>query len=204
MMSSQAGAESALERLSTAWSNVHDYTVTIDAHEVLGSRSQDRELHYAFRAPMQARLDLMSGEKSVATIVWSGDDNVVAYRPGLSFLKIHGHARDRRLTSLRGNGVLTPDLGHIIACFAQHKDAIDQRRGPAVDGEPTDEIALVGTHSPCPDDPPADQGVTLDAIDVSRRGVIVMRKRYEGAQLVEAWSLKDYRINAGLDDSIFK
>jgi outer membrane lipoprotein-sorting protein len=112
-----AVAETALERLAGAWSSIHDYGVTIDAHEVLGRSSQDRVLRYVFRKPAQARLDLMAGRRSVATILWRGGDSVVAYRPGLSFLKVHGSPEDRRLTSLRGNGVRTAVLGDIVACF---------------------------------------------------------------------------------------
>jgi hypothetical protein len=49
-------AETALKRLAGAWSSIHDYAVTIDAHEVLGRSSQERVLRYVFRKPAQARL----------------------------------------------------------------------------------------------------------------------------------------------------
>jgi outer membrane lipoprotein-sorting protein len=202
LMSSPVSAGSALDRLATAWSDVHDYSVTIDAHEVLRGGSENRTLHYAFRKPMQARLDLVSRGRSVATILWSGGDGVTAYHPGFSFLKIHGNARDRKFTSLRGNGVLTPNLGDIFGCLEQHQGAIVERRGPTIDGEPTDEIALERAHTACADDSDTDRRITLDVIDVSQRGTILLRKRYEGPQLVEKWILRDYRINAGLDDNL--
>jgi hypothetical protein len=199
----RAPAGTALERLVGAWSSVHDYSVTIDAHEVLGKSSQDRVLHYDFRKPAHARLDLMARTRSVATILWSGGDSVVAYRSGLSFLRIRGSAEDRRFTSLRGNGVRTPVLGDIVACFEQHQSGVEERSGPIVNGQPTDEIVLERADISCAGESPADRAVTRDIIDVSRRDTIVMRRRYEGSKLVEAWTLRDYRINAGFDDRVF-
>ena len=50
----------------------------------------------------------------------------------------------------------------------------------------------------CPDDPVSDKGVTLDVLDVSKKtGLILMRRRYEGDQVVERWQLKDYKIDPG-------
>jgi outer membrane lipoprotein-sorting protein len=198
-----APAGTALDRLVGAWSSVDDYSVTIEAHEALGKSSQDRVLHYAFRKPAQARLDLMAGTRSVATILWSGGDSVVAYRSGLSFLRIRGSAEDRRFTSLRGNGVRTPVLGDIVACFERHQSSVEVRSGPVVNGQPTDEIVLERAGISCAGDSPADRAVTRDIIEVSRRGTILMRRRYEGPELVEAWNLRDYRINAGFDDRVF-
>jgi hypothetical protein len=95
-------------------------------------------------------------------------------------------------------------LGDIVACLEEHRDAIAEHAGPAVDGEPTDEIVLDRERSSCPGDLPLDRGITRDVIDVSQRGTIVMRRRYERAQLVEAWSMTDYCVNAGLDDGVFR
>jgi outer membrane lipoprotein-sorting protein len=200
----RSGAERALDRLATAWSNIHEYSVTINAHEVLGGASQDRVLHYSFRKPAQARLDLMSGGRSVATILWRGGDRVVAYRSGLSFLRIRGNAADPRFTSLRGNGVRTPILGDIVGCFEQHQSRVEEHRGPLVNGEPTDEIVLDRAGVSCANDSAADRAITRDVVDVSQGGTILMRRRYEGAQLVEAWNLSDYQLNASFDDHVFK
>ena len=49
----------------------------------------------------------------------------------------------------------------------------------------------------------SDRGtVTLDAIDIARdSGYIVMRKRYAGSEIVESWSITDYKVNAGIADA---
>lgn len=202
-----AGAEPApaYDRLAGMWSRLHDYTVTIDSHEVLGSRISDHELHYAYRKPDRAKLEVVTGVSSGSTIVWSGGDSVVAYRRGLRFFKKHGGVKDAALTSLRGNGVLTPNLGDIVACFGEHRGALLERAGPLVGEEATDEIELPYENVVCPDDSEADRTVTRDVIDVSKRtGLVVQRTRYVGATVVEQWNLRNYTVDAGLDDGALR
>lgn len=192
----------ALDHLAATWKNLHDYSVTIEAHEVLGDRSSDHELHYAFRKPHEARLDVIKGTKSGSTILWDGGDRVTAYRRGLSFFKMHGGAHDVDLTSLRGNGILNPDEGDVIACLDAHRDRIRERDGPVIDGDATDELAFSVATISCPNDPATDKDVTLDVIDVSKRtGLVVLRKRYVGKDVVERWELKDFKIDSGLTDA---
>jgi outer membrane lipoprotein-sorting protein len=201
---SAAGAPaSPFERLASDWQSMHDYSVTIDAHEELGAETDEHELHYAFRKPDRARLDVVNGTRSGTTIVWSGGSSVVAYRRSMSFLKMHGDPRQKDLTSLRGNGVLSPNIGDLVACFGEHREELIERSGPVIDGEATDEIALPYKDVTCPDDPPADKGaITLDVLDVSHKtGLILMRKRYAGDEVVERWELKDYVIDSGLRDA---
>jgi len=191
----------ALDRMAATWKNLHDYSVTIEGHEVLGDRTSDNEFHYAFRKPHEARLDVITGNKSGSTILWDGGDRVTAYRRRLSFFKMHGSAHAVDLTSLRGNGVLNPDEGDVIACLDAHRDRIAERDGPTVEGEGTDELAFSNANISCPDDPATDKDVTLDVIDVSKRtGLVVMRKRYIGNEVVERWQLKDFKVDSGLTD----
>ncbi len=191
------GAEDSLARLEANWNALHGYSVTIDAHEVLGTQTADSELHYAFTKPSHAELDVLAGNKSGSTILWDGGDRVVAYRRNMSFFKMHGGVWDRDLTSLRGNSIVSPNLGDLIACFGAHRDALREREGPVIDGQETDELALSYSGISCPDDSPADRAITLDELDISRKsGLVVMRKRFEGEALVERWELKDYKLDA--------
>ncbi|MBD5656898.1 MAG: hypothetical protein IAI50_17210 [Candidatus Eremiobacteraeota bacterium] len=198
-------AGDTFDHLQSTWSHLHDYSVTIEAHEVLGTESDDHELRYAFRKPDHARLDVVVGTKSGSTLVWTGGDSVVAYRRGLSLFKMHGNVHQKDLTSLRGNGILNPNMGDIIACFGEHRDGLHEHDGPTVDGEATDEVALTYVDVSCPNDPPSDRAVTLDVIDISKKsGLVLMRKRYEGDEVVERWQLKDYKIDADMSDSMFR
>jgi outer membrane lipoprotein-sorting protein len=198
----QAADVPAFDRLQATWSGVADYSVTIESHEVLGNDTAETELHFAFRRPDRARLDVVKGRRSGGTIVWDGGDRVTAYRRPFSIFKMHASVWDKNLTSLRGNGILNPNVIDILACFAAHRELLRQREGPPIDGKATDEIELPYRDVSCPDDPPADRGtVTLDVIDVDRAsGMPVMRKRYQGDEIVERWELTGFTINTGLAD----
>jgi hypothetical protein len=202
---SPAGAQDAFDRLQLLWNGLHEYSVTIEEREVMGAQTSEHTLHYAFRKPNQARLDVVTGTKSGSTILWSGGDRVIAYHRNLSFFKMHGGVKDVDLTSLRGNSILSPNMGDLLACFGEHRAALIEREGPVIDGEPTDELALPYAGVSCPDDSPSDRNVTLDILDVSQHsGLILMRTRYEGEAVVERWVLKDYKIDSGLTDADFK
>lgn len=197
-----AGAVPAFDRLQAYWAGIQDYSMTIEAHEVLGDASGEAELHYAFKRPDRARLDVIKGVHSGSTVVWDGGDRVTAYKRFFSLIKIHPDVHDDRITSLRGNGIQTGNLGDVLACFAAHRDALHQSPGPLIDGKATDEISLPYRNVDCPDDSAADRGtVTLDVIDIEcDSGLVVMRKRYEGNLVVERWELSGYTINSGLGD----
>jgi outer membrane lipoprotein-sorting protein len=197
-----ASAGDAFDRLEAFWAGLHDYAVTIEEHEVMGDQTSEHEIRYLFKKPNHARLDVVQGTKSGSVVLWNGGDRVTAYRRNMAFFKIHGGVKDHDLTSLRGNSVLSPNMGDLLACFGEHRSAIREHDGPVIDGDPTDEVALPYTDVSCPDDSPSDKSITLDVLDVSKRsGLILMRKRYEGDAVVERWELKDYRLNAGIPDS---
>ncbi len=202
----RAGAGSAFDHMQQAWNDVHDYRVTIEAHEQLGDVTDEHEFLYAFRKPDRARLDVVKGPRSGGTILWDGSGRVTAYKRALSLFKMHAGPWDKNLTTLRGNGILSSNMGDVVDCFAAHRDALREHDGPVVDGEATDEIELPYVGITCPDDPKDDRGtVTLDKVDISKRtGFVMMRERYAGDQVVERWELKDYKIDSGLDDSEFR
>lgn len=205
MVDAGAGVDPAFERLETLWAGIAGYSITIRAHEVRGDRSEDSELRYTFVRPDRARLDVVRGPQSGATIVLVGPgDAVVAYHRGLSILKLHGNAHEELLTSLRGNGILTPSFGDVIACFAAHRGELREMSGPAIAGRPTDRIELPYAGVACPDDSAVDRGtVTLDAIDIARdTGLIVRRERYAGSEVVERWDISDYTIHSGFRDDV--
>ena len=198
-----AAAGDIFERLQSTWLGLHEYSVTIVAHEVMGEQTDEHQLFYEFQKPNHARLDVVEGTKSGSVILWNGGDRVTAYRKNMSFFKIHGGVRDHDLTSLRGNGILNPNMGDVLACYGEHRSELREREGPAIDGDATDEVELPYTSVTCPDDPPTDREITADVIDVSKKtGLVLMRKRYVGDEVVERWELKDYRIDTGLIEAM--
>ena len=201
-----ASAGSGFERFADRWSQLHDYSVTIDAHEVLGAQTDEHEYWYAFRKPESARLDIVAGSRSGATELWNGGDGIVAYKRAMSFFKKHGHVKDRDLTTLRGNDIMMPNMGDLVACFAAHRDSLQEKAGPEIDGEPTDEILLPYGGVACPDDSDTDRSaVTLDVLDVSRAtGLVLIRTRFQGDVPVERFTMKDYKIDSGIDDGTLR
>ena len=201
-----APSDSPFAQLLTTWRQVRDFTVTIEATERLGGRTTQNVLHYAFRKPDRARLDVVAGPSRGAVVIWRGGDRVTAYHRSLSFFKVRTRVKSSRVTSPRGNGVLTPNLGDVLECFARHRGDVRERPGPMVDGDATSAIVLNYTGGvACPDDSSKDGDVTQDVLYVSRRtGYVVRRERYERESLVERYALRDLRVDEGLPDDLFR
>lgn len=195
----------ALDRLARAWSALRDYKADIYSHEQIGDRASDHTLRYDYRRPDRARLDIVSGTPANATLIWTGSDTIVAYRRGFAFFKMRGDARSDALTSIRGNGILTPNTGDIVACFQAHRSAVRERPGPTVFGTATDEIALPYVGVACPDDSPLDRKtITLDVLDLDpASGLIVQRHRYAGSELVERWIVTARAVDIDIPDGEF-
>ena len=200
-----AALAAALSALTLEWSHVRDYSLTIDAREFRQGRSQQEVLRYSYRRPNRARLEILDGAQRGSVVVWFGDDRASAYRRGLRLFKLYLAPSDGRVTSLRGNGVLTPNFDAILACFADHRSRVTEGPGPRVDGIPTVAIALEYAGFTCATDSPFDRDVTRDVLYVSSKtNLPVLRERYAAEQLVERWELRDLRLNSGLTDSAFR
>ena len=200
-----AALAAALSALTLEWSHVRDYSLTIDAREFRQGRSQQEVLRYSYRRPNRARLEILDGVQRGSVVVWFGDDRASAYRRGLRLFKLYLAPSDGRVTSLRGNGVLTPNFDAILACFADHRSRVTEGPGPRVDGIPTVAIALEYAGFTCATDSPFDRDVTRDVLYVSSKtNLPVLRERYAAEQLVERWELRDLRLNSGLTDSAFR
>ena len=102
-----AAVAGALAALATQWAHVTDYTVRIDAREVLRTRTQSQVLLYSYRRPDRAKLEIVGGAQRGAIVLWDGDDRATAYRRGLRLFKLRVGARDERVTSLRGKSKLS-------------------------------------------------------------------------------------------------
>ncbi len=201
-----ADTSGALDRLGRAWAALRDYTANIFSHEQIGDRVSDHTLRYEFRKPDRARLDIISGTRAGVTLIWTGSDAIYAYRRGLSFFKKRGSAVSDELTSIRGNGILTPNIGDIVACFEAHRELVESRPGPNVSGNATDEIALPYAGISCPDDSPLDRRtITLDVLDLDpASGLIVERRRYAGTELVERWIVSSRAVDTNIPDGEFR
>lgn len=196
-----------LEQLEAFWSKLSDLQVLIVAHEFDGKTHQNRRMRYAYLRPSHAKIELLDGPFKGMVAVWKGGDTVVAYKRGMlsAFKKTFG-LHDKMVTSLRGNGVTTPELGPALQCFAAHPGQVQQMPGPVFEGQETVMVVVEdknGLH--CPTDSPLDAAsITKDVILVNRATHLPLRRtRYAGDTQVEEWILVDLRINSGLSPGDF-
>jgi outer membrane lipoprotein-sorting protein len=197
---------STLQRLTTEWAHINSYSMTVETTEWTRGQSVQEVLHYAFRKPDRARLEVVAGSKRGSVLIWRGGDRVVAYHRGFSIVRIAAGVKSGNVTSSRGNGILTPNLGDVLDCFASRREQVRESAGPIIGDEPTDAVALEYSKggSTCPDDSTQDQAVTRDVLYVSRAsGYVVERERYEGDALVERYLIHDLSIDSDLPDSLF-
>lgn len=198
---------SELDQLTAFWAKLSDMQVVIVAHEFDGKTRQDRLMRYAYLRPSHAKIELLDGPFKGMVAVWKGGETVVAYRRGfLSGIRKTFGLHDKLVTSLRGNGVTTPEFGPALQCFQAHAAQLQQLPGPTLDGQETVMLVIEdknGLH--CPTDSPLDAGtVTKDVIMVNRATHLPMRRiRYAGDTQVEEWILNDLRINSGLSPQDF-
>lgn len=207
---SDAAAEHATPMLDAVvhfMSTVRDYSVTIDAHETDGSAVDDRILHFWFREPQQAKIEVVKGPAAGTKLVWTGGDKAHVRGGIFSWLPIYLDLHDSRIVSLRGNTMLRAEFKPGLDCFIAHRDAVTEAPGPKVDGQAT---VLVTMNVPgglnCPADSVKDRGVvTKDVLTALRSSAtVVKRERYVGDTLVERWTLRDMKFNPGLSDADFR
>ena len=208
---SVSGAESAsaeLEQLRVTWAKVSDYQATIVARETSGKTQQERRFHFSYLRPDHAKAEMLDGPLRGMVAIWNGGEKVVTYHRGfLSGVRIAFNVRDKYVTSLRGNGLSSGDLGDALKCFAGKIDDVRANEGPTVDGVETVELVLDGKGAPlhCPNDGALDdQQITKDVIVFGRSTHLPMRRmRFAGDAQVEEWDLLDLRINTGLSSQDF-
>ncbi|HEY8297564.1 MAG TPA: hypothetical protein VIG32_06035 [Candidatus Baltobacteraceae bacterium] len=190
----------ALAAFDDAFAKVHDYTVTLRAHEVSGSRTQDRVYHYWYRKPNDAKIEIASGEGAGGGGVWTGGDQVSGHQGGFLISKFHLKVglHDGRAVSLRGYTIPDGLFPNEVEKYRTIKGQLSEGAGPTVDGQATDAVTLNVA------DPAAVGGVTRMVLDLSKATHMPVRQiRYQGDQIVadEIWS--ELKTNVGLSERDF-
>ena len=195
-----------LDQFAKRWATIDDYTATIVAHEVDGTRTDDRTFRFWFRKPDHAKLEMTEGYDRGTVVLWTGGSRVHVHVAGLGLIPLSYGIHDSKVTSMRGNSIARPNLGPTIDCFEQHRDAVRAGSGPTIDGRATQTLTLeIDGGLGCPGEPAQDRDVTKDVLTMTRDdGFVVLRERYAGDSLVERWELRDLRVNVGLTDSDFR
>jgi hypothetical protein len=200
--SSQANAP-LLDALAKRWAAIDDYTATIVAHEVDGDRVEDRAMHFWFRKPDRAKLQMTAGGSAGSVLIWRGGSNV---RAMVGFFTLSFDLHSPAINSIRGNTILRPDLTLTLACFQSHRDAVKEAPGPEIAGKQTHTLTLaIAGGLGCPGDSATDHDVDRDVLTLrDDDNLVVLRERYVGSSVVEHWELHDVRTNVGLSDDDFR
>jgi hypothetical protein len=183
-----------------------DYAVTIEAHEVDGTSTDDRVIRFWYRKPDRAKMEVLKGPAAGTRLEWVGGDKARVRGGIFSWFPIWLDLNDPRITSLRGNTMLRAELEPTLECFVAHRGSVTESAGPRVDGQTTDLVTLsIPGGLGCPADSAKDRAVTRDVLTVGRdTGVLLRRERYAGDTQVERWLLSDVVTNAGLKDADFR
>lgn len=189
----------AITAFDEAFTKINDYTMTVKAHEVKGTATQDRVYHYAFKRPNSAKVDIVSGDGAGSGGVWKGGDVVKGHKKVLFFtgsrvVPLH----DPQATSLRGYTIPDGLMQNEVDKYKSIKGDLTQKNGPDIDGGPTDEIDLDVA------DPSANDGVTKMTIFLSKSTHFPVRQiRYAGERTVAQTDFSEIKTNAGLTDADF-
>lgn len=201
-MASPAAAATtpALTAFDEAFAKVNDYTVTVRAHEVLGTRVQDRTYQYAFKRPNMAKTAIVAGDGRGTGGVWDGGTTIKGYaRIAFIIVRKTFNIHDARATSLRGYTIPDGLIQNQVAKYREIGGTLRERTGPAIEGATTDEVDLnVG-------DPHANGGITRAVLYLSRTTHFPVRQlRYEGNTVVADETLSDLKTNVGLTPADFR
>jgi len=207
-----AGAASGpveLGVLDETWAKVNDYQANIVADEFDGDARQERRFHFSYLRPDHVKAEITDGPLRGMVAIWNGGDRVIVFHHGVfAGVRVSFALHDRVVTSPRGNTVASADFGEALACFDEHADAVHERDGPSIGGEPTIELVLSGGDGPiaCPGYSDKDiLSVTRDAVVVDPRTNLPLRRmRYAGDTLLEQWDIRDLRVNTGLTQADFR
>lgn len=194
-----ASTAPAITAFDDAFAKVHDYTVMMRAHEVLGTQTQDRVYQYWFLKPSYAKTAIVSGPGAGGGGVWNGGDQVSGHQGGmLSFIHLKVGLHDPRAVSLRGYTIPEGLFPEEVDKYAKIPGKLTQVAGPKVDGQPTDVLILE------PKDPAANGGVTKFMLFLSQTTHFPVRQiRFEGAADVADETWYGLKTNIGLTPSDF-
>jgi len=162
------------------------FILTIHSMENKGELKFNAVVKFTSRKPNYARCDIVSGDGAGGTAVWRGGMKVQAHEGGQhSAIIVVLPRHNRRVTDLMGYGCgdVTPDN---VVGYATHNGKLSEAAGPAINGNPTDDITWILN--------PGDQlYITKEDFFIDKTThLIVASKGYHGDALVEdsTWQIQ--------------
>ena len=185
--------EGMLAKFTAAWDKVSAYTCSLTAHEVLGTRVQDRSYDMTFRKPYDTKLSITGGDGKGSVAVWHGGDTLRGHQGGfISFIKLNLNIHDGRATSIRGTTIAQANFGAIL----DHVKSLKAKVEAVPAGDLTDVDFTV-------DDPSDDQNVTKERIVLASDDLPAEYDEWEGDTLVRHVVYTDIVLDPPLTDASF-
>ena len=192
--SATTAGDAALAKYEAAWQKVKTYACTFTAHEVSGTRVQDRTYALQFRKPYDTRMDITGGDGRGGAAVWQGGDRVRGHQGGfLSFIKLNLNIHDSKAVSIRGSTIADINFGALL-------DHVKGLKGATIDattaqGQTRINVAVA--------DPAVDNNVTKELIVLGSNDLPVEYDQWEGDNLVKHIIFSDVQLNVTIPDSAF-
>ena len=192
--SATSSGDQALAKFASAWNKVDTYTCTVTAHEVSGSRVQDRTYDMKFRKPLDTRMDITGGDGRGGAAVWHGGDTVRGHQGGfISFIKLNLNIHDSKAVSIRGTTIAQANFGWLLG-------HIKDLKGATVDSVPDGNGTKINVAVA---DPSSDGNVTKEALILGADNLPVEYDEWEGDNQVKRVTYGDVKVNVVLPDSVF-
>lgn len=177
------------------FARLHDYSDTVTAHEIAGSRVEDRTYHVVYARPGMARSEIVAGAGRGSVAVWQGGDTVRGHLGGfLSGIKLTVGIDDRRAVDLRGE-TITSGYFPLVARDFVRDGTLSEAPGP--DG--TTVVTFV------PRDPAAERGLTREEIVLSDATHLPQEHLgYVNGALVERQRFSNFVLDPPLEPQTFE
>ncbi|MFI5389135.1 MAG: hypothetical protein ACHQY2_05385, partial [Candidatus Eremiobacterales bacterium] len=171
---SAANGAAALAKFTATWDKLSSYSCALSAHEVLGTRVQDRTYTFTFRKPYDTKMDITGGDGKGGAAVWHGGDTLRGHQGGfISFIKLNLNIHDGRATSIRGTTIAQANYGSIL-------DHVKSLKG-TVEGSASAGGVAIDFSVP---DPSGDESVTKERVVLASDGLPSEYDQWEGDTLV--------------------
>ena len=188
---SSASAD-ALGQFAAAWAKVNTYTCTLTAHEVLGSKTQDRVYAMYFAKPSNTRMNITGGDGHGGAAVYHGGDTVQGHQGGwLAPIRLNVNIHSHIATTIRGTTIADANWGALY-------DHITGLKGSTVDaaaagGSTTLTVTVA--------DPTTDNDVTKEVVILGKDALPVEYDQYQGATLVKRVTFTGVKLNVDIPAS---
>jgi outer membrane lipoprotein-sorting protein len=187
---SNASAD-ALAQFAAAWAKVNTYTCTLTAHEVLGSKTQDRVYAMYFAKPSNTRMNITGGDGHGGAAVYHGGDTVQGHQGGwLAPIRLNVNIHSHIATTIRGTTIADANWGALYDHIIRVKGSTD---AAAAGGSTTLTVTVA--------DPTTDDDVTKEVVILGKDALPVEYDQYEGTTLVKHVTYTDVKLNVDIPAS---